>query len=258
MIKTKRGPKVQESDHNPIIAKFNLSLKEDTDQDRIDIFDFKNKDSQQRFKEYTTNTKMLSSVFNSDEDIDILTNRFMKKLKGCIAMSFRKIRINNKTKSSEAEKLHERMTKLKMTKDDESKQEEMNEIVKELAKLSEENYNKVKDEIEKAKSNKGGMNSKQIWKMKKRSCPKSKDPPTAMLDSKGNLLMSNKAIENRAIEVFKERLSGNKIEPNLINLEKDTNKLCETRLKMTKLNKIKPWDMEDLKEVPKKLGQEKS
>ena len=102
---------------------------------------------------------MLSSVFNSDEDIDILTNRFMKKLKGCIAMSFRKIRINNKTKSSEAEKLHERMTQLKMTKDYECKQEEMNELVEELAKLSKENYNKVKDEMEKVKSNKGGLNS---------------------------------------------------------------------------------------------------
>ena len=33
VIKTKRGPKVQESDHNPKIAKFNLSLKEDTDRD---------------------------------------------------------------------------------------------------------------------------------------------------------------------------------------------------------------------------------
>ena len=55
--------------------------------------------------------------------------------------------------------------------------------------------------------------------------------------------------------MFKERLSGNKIKPNLINLEKDTNKLSETRLK---LNKSKPCEMEDLKEVLNKLGQEKS
>ena len=38
---TKRGPKVKESDHNPIISVFNLSLKEDTKYERIEIFDLK-------------------------------------------------------------------------------------------------------------------------------------------------------------------------------------------------------------------------
>ena len=48
--------------------------------------------------------------------------------------------------------------------------------------------------------------------MKKRLCPKSKDPPTAMLDGKGNLLLSEKAIQNRANEVFTERLNSNEME----------------------------------------------
>ena len=32
------------------------------------------------------------------------------------------------------------------------------------------------------------MNSKKVWKLKKKLCPKFQDPPAAMLDSKGNLL----------------------------------------------------------------------
>ena len=79
-----------------------------------------------------------------------------------------------------------------------------------------------------------------------------------MLDGKGNLLMSEKAIQNMANEVFTERLNSNEMESNLIDLEEDTNKLCETRLQLSKLNKSKPWDMEDLKDVLKKIGQDKA
>ena len=32
---------------------------------------------------------MLSSTVNEHDDVDIVVNRFMKKLEGCIAISFR-------------------------------------------------------------------------------------------------------------------------------------------------------------------------
>ena len=95
---------------------------------------------------------------------------------------------------------------------------------------AEENYRNVKEELEKVKTNKGVMNSKQIWSMK------SKDPPTAMLDSRGNLLTTDEAIQNRATEVFADRLEGNKMEEHLEDIEDDTNKLCQLRLKLSKLN----------------------
>ena len=145
---------------------------------------------------------MLSSVFNSNEDIEVLSNRFLKKLKGCVAMNFKKVRITRKKKPSKTEELHERMTSLK-TKTDLKSKREVEGIVKEIANIHEENYEKLKEDFDKVKSNKGGMNAKQIWKMKKKLCPRSKDPPTAMLDSKGIILMSDKAIQNRANEVKK-------------------------------------------------------
>ena len=94
--KTKKGTKVVESDHNPIITVFNISLKEEHKYAKIEVFNLKNQECQQRFKKYSTNTKMLSSVFDSNDDIEILTNRFLKKLKGCIAMNFKKVRITSK------------------------------------------------------------------------------------------------------------------------------------------------------------------
>ena len=42
----------------------------------------KNIECQEKFEEYTSNTNMLSAIFDSKEGIDILTNRFLKKLDG--------------------------------------------------------------------------------------------------------------------------------------------------------------------------------
>ena len=102
------------------------------------------------------------------------------------------------------------------------------------------------------------MNAKKLWKMKKKLCPKIRPPPTAMLDSKGNLLTTDKAIEERAIEVFEKRLEGNEMEDNLKELEYDTNKLCELQLNLSKSVRTEPWDIEDLKEALKGLAKDKS
>ena len=45
--------------------------------------------------EYTSNTKMFSSVIDSEEDLEILTPKFLKKISGCMASNFKKIGMNN-------------------------------------------------------------------------------------------------------------------------------------------------------------------
>jgi hypothetical protein len=73
-----------------------------------------------------------------------------------------------------------------------------------------------------------------------------------------HLITSDKALQQRALEVYQERLKGNIMEPHLKDLEDDTNDLCEIRLKLTESNKTVQWTMEDLKEVLKQLGKDKS
>ena len=58
------------------------------------------------------------------------------------------------------------------------------------------------------------MKAKKTVEDEEKIGPKIWPPPTAMLDSKGNLLTTDKAIEERAIEVFEKRLEGNKMEEN--------------------------------------------
>ena len=80
----------------------------------------------------------------------------------------------------------------------------------------------------------------------------------SILDSHGNLLTSDKAIENRALEVYSNRLKPNKMEEHLEEYEADTNELCMLRLKNCKKNKTAPWTEEDLNAVLKQLKKDKS
>ena len=254
--KTKRGIKIQESDHNVILTEFDCKLTREKEKEKEEgVYNLKNKECQQKFKLFTSNTKMISSTINEDGDVNEVTKRFMKKIDGCIAACFKRRRVGKKKDTSEDE-LHEKRRQLKLKTDDESKAK-MKIVEKEIADKAEQNYIKIKDELEKINPNGDGINAKQLWKLKRKMCPKSQDAPSAMLDKSGNLLTSDQALQKRALEVFEDRLKGNEMEPHLKDLELDINTLCEIRVNTTKYNKTEPWSMDELKDVLKHLENDK-
>ena len=90
--------------------------------------------------------------------------------------------------------------------------EELKKVEEELAdKFSSNNYEKIMEEIEGIECEEGGINSGKLWSLRRRLCPKSRDPPTAMLDLQGNLVTSPSAIENLSLETYKKRLENRKI-----------------------------------------------
>ena len=255
--KTKRGTKIKESDHNSIITELDCRIIKDKDEKKVELFDLKDKDSQAKFKAYTTGTNMFSSIFNNEsDDIDDLTNRLVKKINGSIAINFKKRRVSKK-KVSESDVLYDRMRFLKGKEDDKSKND-LEAVVKAIAENAETNFNKLKQQLDKIKPEDGGVNAHEMWKLRKKMCPKNSDPPTAMTDKNGNLLTSDKSIQGRALEAYSERLENNKIEPHLKDLENDTNELCDVRIQVSKRKITPPWDMDDLKLALKQLGKEKS
>ena len=97
---TKNGPIKKESDHNALIAEFNRKVNEPEPEIKSEAYNLKNKECQNKFFLYTSNTKMLSSIFDSKDDLNILTQRFIKKLNGCIKINFRKVRVNHSCPAS--------------------------------------------------------------------------------------------------------------------------------------------------------------
>ena len=112
-------------------------------------------------------------------------------------------------------------------------------------------------ELSKTK-NEEKQDGQKFWKLKKKLCPRSADPPSVMMDKRGNILTSTEAIQSRAVEAYNERLNNNVIKPHLSEMERNVNEMCKQRLKVTKLKKTDPWLMSDLEEAVKDLGRDKS
>ena len=64
--------------------------------EKVEFFNLRNPDCQRLFKEYTSKSNMLSSIFDQNEDLNVLTEKFIKKLNGCEAKNFKKTRITGK------------------------------------------------------------------------------------------------------------------------------------------------------------------
>ena len=156
ITKSKRGIKVKESDHNVIITEFDCKTKDREENVKEDVYNLKNKTCQETFKKLTSETSMLSSSIEEKGDIDKVIKRFIKKLNGCIAMTFKKNRVNH-DKVNEEDILYDKRRELKGKEDDESKAE-LENVNKAIAEANTKNFEKLKDELSKLKKVDGKIN----------------------------------------------------------------------------------------------------
>ena len=169
----------------------------------------------------------------------------------------KKIRIADRP-DKEVEELFKQRTALRNKKDEQSIKD-LEVVENKLAEMvAKDNYEKIIDEVGKIDCQEVGINSSQLWKLKKKLSPKCRDPPTAMLDNEGNLITSELAIEALAVETYKKRLENREIKDDLKNLQKDKEELCKQRLKMASTRKTPEWTMNQLEVVLNYLKKNKS
>ena len=129
-------------------------------------------------------------------------------------------------------------------------------------KLSKVAGNRTKNIVEKASkelnSENGEFNSNRMWKMKKQLFPNCQDPPTAVLDSQGNLITDSKGILLRFQEEFSYRLRNRDIDEGLEDLKILKEDLCKMRLELTKNSDFEEWSFEQLQRSLDKLQNNKS
>ena len=255
--KTKHGTKTIESDHNIIVSKIKLSWSRRQRKQKIEVFNLKNIECQKEFKKLTSNTNFLSSVFESNNNLNAITKKFLKRLDGCINKCFRKVKLSE-GKNKEIEELFSRRKVLR-TKTDAKSKEELKQVEDDLAnKCAQDNYEKIKEELDGINCEEGGFNSGKLWKLRKKLFPKSRDPPTAMMDMDGNLITSVDSIQDLALETYRKRLENKPIKENLKHIQVEKEELCARRMENAKLNKTKPWEMSDLDVVLNHLKKNKS
>ena len=257
ITRNKKGIRKVKSDHNVLVSKFKFMFNKSIKKERIEMFNLKNKECQEMFKDITSNTNILSSIFENDKDLNSCTKKFLKRLNGCIQECFRKVRITDKT-NAEIESLFQKRRTLRNKADDKSK-DELKNVEEELAnRCAKDNLAKIAEEIAGIECDNGGTNSGKLWQLRKKLCPKSRDPPTAMLDDHGNLVTSPSVIENLALETYKKRLQNRPMKDDLKDIQKEKEELCNIRLNIARNRKTVPWTMDDLDVVLKYLKKNKS
>ena len=135
-------------------------------------------------------------------------------------------------------------------KNDETSIKELEDVERKLAeKCAKDNYHKIMEEVNNIDCEEGGVHSGHLWKLKKKLSPKCRDPPTAMMDSHGNLVTSEKAIEALSVETYKKRLENRQMKDDLKNMQRDKEELCKLRLKLASKKRTPDWTMEQLEKV---------
>ena len=84
------------------------------------------------------------------------------------------------------------------------------------------------------------------------------EPPTAIIDPNGNLVTTNKVLENLSLQLYKERLTGHEIKEGLSLHKVQREQLFEQRLKEAQTNKTPDWTEDDVNTVLKQIKNSKS
>ena len=248
ITKTKTGTVTKKSDHNPIITDLEIPWQNKVKEEKIEIWNFKNKECPKKFKYHTNESTYLTNALEGNEHITKRTGKLLKRFDKIIKRCFRKVRIK-KTKQNELDKLFERWNKLR--KGTTQKEKEETKIVEdELAdKYSKEYYGKIKEATQDIDTTSGGYNSGRLWKLKRQMFPNANDPPTAMIDQEGNLQTEPEEIQKAATQEYLHRLRNRPKKQGLEDVPSAKEKLCEDRIKSAQLNRTPDWTRDELEKV---------
>ena len=61
----------------------------------VEVFNFKDKTSQETFFNLTNETDCLTKIFNSNKSLDLQTKKFIKRVDGLVHQSFKKVKIES-------------------------------------------------------------------------------------------------------------------------------------------------------------------
>ena len=84
------------------------------------------------------------------------------------------------------------------------------------------------------------------------------EPATAMLDAKGNIVTTNKALEQLSLGIYKERLKSHQIKDSLKLHQVQREDFWEKRFQEAQKNITPDWTMQDLEVVLKQLKNKKA
>ena len=120
------------------------------------------------------------------------------------------------------------------------------------------NANTVREYIKDLDSSSGNFSQLGMWKLRKKLSPAQADPPMAKRDKSGTLITAPKLLRKLYLDTYSDRLRKREISPELGDLYDMKCELWKLQNESRKLKKSKPWSVEDLDKVLKRLKNNKT
>ena len=243
--------------------RYRRDSKNDKKDERIEIYNYKNKEDFDKFQAKTEENEELIHCFDDpNEDIEVSTQRWLKIVKKLIKISFRKIRIRKNTLPPKLEKLFLEKERLKsrIAENENSNiandqlKDELEKVNENIALICADKNKKLVDEyLGRNNDVIEGYNQAKIWVLKKKLCPKNTiETPAAKKDKNGELITDRVALENLYSETYISRLKPNQTAEGFENLYDAKEYLFNLQMKIAKENVSADWNLKNLNDALKK------
>ena len=232
--------------------------------ERKEIFNFKNGDCQEAFFELIENSSALSKCFENDENIQEQSNKWLKKLNGFFQQSFRKIRMTKKQKPTKISTMFGKKSalkeKMKRVGNDDDLKKELDDLEVEIGnEIANDNRNKVMNTFQALSDTDVTTNVNGMWGLKRKIFPKNVEQlPTAKKNVENRIISSQNELKKLYLDTFKHRLRHRPMNNDLKYLETIKEELCKRRLVYASLNKSEKWDKIKLHKILSSLKKNKS
>ena len=238
--------------------------------DRVEVYDYKNRDNFAIFVKNTDTHKALRTCFdNEEEDLESSTKRWLQILKTTIKLSFKKIRIKNNKLQPELEKLFRRKESLLYDIADLEDQEnfvkaaavrdDLNKVQNSIADIcAKQNKAKVAELIDNDDMFEGNTQAK-IWAMRRKLAPKTSDQcPTAKKDEFGNLVTSKEELEKLYVQTYISRLSPNPVMEDYKEQSNLKSYLLDIETRLARSEVTRDWTLDELEKALRSMKNNKA
>ena len=261
-----------ESDHNSLILDVSIQFRFKKPE-RQQMFNFKNKEAQENFKNETNINEDLLKCFENELPLGVQSKKWLKSFNSILHKCFRKIRIckkKNINDDSEKSLIRERIELKKdinssiITEELKQKIEKrIIEIEKEIGdKVAESYHNEIIQTIKDLggdESSLDGSGRNKLWKIMKRKFPKTESViPVGKRDRRGNIITNHMGLKHMYLKTYVDRLRSRPMREDFEELKQLKKILFELRLKLCKTRKTRPWEIIDLEAAIKDLKKDKA
>ena len=239
----KRGGKAANSDHATEYMDLNLKVITEKPK-RREIWNFKNKEAQKKFRTLTTETKEFSRCFDNNLSVLEQINEWRTVFNLNVSNAFRKVRVTRKRHQKPIppviSNLINQRNKLSTSNTDGNNIEALDEEISNLE--AEENHKIIMEHFQMLSEDPEHVNIQEVWKTMGKLWPKvGVTLPAAKRNHDGKLVSEPTELKKLLAKEYKERLRTRPVRPDLEQLENRKTIIFEMKMKLAESKSSTLW-----------------